>query len=137
MKEEPIKVADDYEGPLSVEESQDYDRGSSDEGYPLRNTIMDLDVEVKCINLTQLRGFDKFDKMVAGTFGLNCNKNDLVSTVKGQIDRRIHLNYPKLSNKFELEELRINETLSLPLSVRLYSLVQAGKYNFIYEINVS
>ena len=37
------------------------DMGSDEEFGPLKNTIMNLDVEVKCIGLTPLRGFNKFD----------------------------------------------------------------------------
>ena len=44
---------------MSVDNSNDM--GSDEESYPLKNTIMNLDVEVKCIGLTPLRGYDKLD----------------------------------------------------------------------------
>ena len=43
---------------------------------------MEIDVELRCINLTQLRGMDKFDQMVAGSFSIKSLKNSLVGDVK-------------------------------------------------------
>ena len=58
LKVKNDKVADNTDRSVSVDNSNEM--GSETSG-PLKNTIMSLDVEVKCIGLTPLRGYDKFD----------------------------------------------------------------------------
>lgn len=61
--------------------------------------------------------------MIAGTFSISCGKGDLVGDIMEKINDKIKADYPNLAEKFELEELRVNKTLQLPETMRLYSLV--------------
>ena len=58
-KKDLIKVINDGDGLCPGNPS--LDRALNNKTSPFHNLVMDLDVELRCINLTQLRGADKCD----------------------------------------------------------------------------
>ena len=60
--------------------------------------------------------------MVAGSINLKVSKAGLVSQLKQRIIEQIDTEYPDLTKNFYVFELRLGSKLTLPESVRLYSL---------------
>lgn len=60
--------------------------------------------------------------MVAGSINLKVSKAGLVSQLKQRIVEQIDTEYPDLTKNFFVFELRLGSKLTLPESVRLYSL---------------
>ena len=60
--------------------------------------------------------------MVAGSINLKVSKAGLVSQLKQRIIEQIDTEYPDLTKNFNVFELRLGSKLTLPESVRLYSL---------------
>ena len=60
--------------------------------------------------------------MVAGSINLKVSKAGLVSQLKQRIVEQIDTEYPDLTKNFYVFELRLGSKLTLPESVRLYSL---------------
>ena len=65
--------------------------------------------------------------MVAGNLRLKLSKASHITQLKEKIIEQINTEYPDLTKQFYLFELRLGSKLTLPESVRLYSLFHKGK----------
>ena len=112
-------------------ESPDYKNLSAERPFDpaICSTAVDVKVDLLCTDLTQLRGIDKFKQMSAGSLHLKCSKASLVSQLKAKVADQICAEFPDLSQRFKIVELRLGTKLALPESVRLYSLFHKGKYS--------